>query len=164
MATQKQKDRAVQRHVVRNAFDRERVVTKTPGKSLTEQHHARSCDINSIMAKYLKTGVIDHISKYEPQYGDVCMQDYKQAQDLVARVKTEFEELPGYVRARFNDVSHYLALMQTDEGVETLRGFLAPGEQYDRQGNTKPEGRPNTESTENQQTDENERQNSPPEA
>ena len=46
-----------------------RFPTVIQGKSLTEQHHAKACDINSIMAKYVKTGVLDHITRYEPTYG-----------------------------------------------------------------------------------------------
>ncbi len=105
------------------------------GEGRTEQHHARACDINTIMAKYLKTGVMDHISKYQPIYGDVTSADYKKSMDLVAGVKTEFEELPAYVRKEFGeDVNEYLKAMQTPEGVQELQSILHPAERYEKDG------------------------------
>ena len=121
--------------VVRNAYQRKAVqVYQNPGVSMTEQHHARACDINTIMTKYLKTGVVDHINKYEPTYGDVSEADFKKSMDLVAAVKSEFQDLPAYVRAEIGDEATYLSLMQTDEGVSQLRSILAPGEKYEKDG------------------------------
>ena len=95
------------------------------GKSLTEQHHKKACDINNIVAKYQKTGLVDHINRHEAKYGDVSGADFKAAQDLIAEQKTTFEELPSKVRAQFkNDVSRYLDLLQTDDGVKQLRSML----------------------------------------
>lgn len=120
---------------VLNHFDRNKVGFKPRGKSMTEQHHAKECDINTIMLRYEKTGVLTHIKKYEPTYGDVSDVDFKRALDTVSRVKTEFEELPAYVRAEYkNDVSQYLADMQTPEGVAHLQNILHPGEKYDKYG------------------------------
>ena len=106
---------------------------------ITEQHHARSCDINTILARYKQTGVIEHIKNFEPQYGDVSEVDFKNAMDTVATVKSEFESLPAWARAKFDGVEHYLRLMQTDEGVEELRKMVAPGLAYDEQGSVDTE-------------------------
>ncbi len=108
------------------------------GEGRTEQHHARACDINTIMAKYLKTGVMDHISKYQPIYGDVSTADFQTSMNLVKSVETEFEELPAYVRAEFGqDVTEYLEAMQTPEGVQKLQDILHPTELYERDGSPK---------------------------
>lgn len=126
----------------RSAFDRVRVRTPVGERSMTEQSHARACDINTIMMRFQKDGVITHMSKYEPQYGDVTEADYKASQDLVARVKTEFEELPAFVRKEFPDgVGEYLELTQTEEGIAELREILHPGEKYDKEGKPDQKGR-----------------------
>lgn len=110
-------------------------VYKKPGKSLTEQHHAKACDINTIMARYLKTGLIDHISKYEPQFGDVSELDFKQSLDTITRVESEFYELPAFVRDHYdNDPSNYLAAVVTEEGLADLQSLKPPGQQYNRDG------------------------------
>ena len=103
--------------VAKNRFQtaygpRERQNAPVAGISITEQHHKKSCDINSIVAKYQKTGLVDHINKHEAKYGDVSGYDYKTAQDLVAEQKTIFYELPSQVRAEFdNDPANYLDLI-----------------------------------------------------
>lgn len=110
-------------------------VYKKPGKSLTEQHHAKACDINTIMAKYLKDGLIDHISKYEPQFGDVSELDFKHSMDTITRVESEFHDLPAYVREHYDhDPANYLAAVITDDGLEELRNLKPPGQQYNRDG------------------------------
>ena len=112
-----------------------RLSFKTKGKTMTEQSHAKSCNINTIMARYEKTGLIEHMSSYEPQYGDVSEADYKKSLDLVAAVTSEFEELPAYVRAHYNgDASNYLAAIQTEEGIEDLRSIQHPADAYTKDG------------------------------
>lgn len=112
---------------VRNGFARERVQTKFTGESLTEQHHKKSCDINNIMAKYQKTGLIDHMATHQGTYGDVSGADFQNAQNLVAEQKSIFHELPASVRAEFdNDPANYLDLVMTDEGIEQLQEILNP--------------------------------------
>lgn len=79
------------------------------------------------MAKYQKTGLIDHVSEYQNQYGDVSEADFLDAMQLVAEQKTIFYELPSSVRAQFNnDPAAYLALMETDDGLDELQGMLNP--------------------------------------
>ena len=116
-----------------SAYDKPtRTVHPIKGKSMTEQHHKKACDINTIMAKYNKTGLVDHVNRYEGTYGDVTGADFKAAQDLIANEKTKFAELPANVRAEFdNDPANYLDLVATDEGIETLKGILNPPEEPD---------------------------------
>ena len=98
----------------------------------TEQHHAKSCDINTIMARYLKTGVIDHITRHKASYGDVSGADYLTAQNLVAEQKSIFEELPAFARDHYdNDVANYLEALQTDEGLQELQGVLHPTDTFE---------------------------------
>lgn len=126
-----------------------RVQTPSGGVSMTEQHHKKACDINSIMAKYTKTGLLDHVSKYEPQYGDATGADFKAAQDLVARQKSIFMELPAEVRAEFkNDPSNYLELITTEGGPQQLAEMLnpqpepQPKEEVEKPVELKPESEP----------------------
>lgn len=94
---------------------------------MTEQHHKQSCDINTIVAKYLKTGLLDHVKRYEGTYGDVTGADFKSAQDLIAQQKSTFNDLPAAVRAKFdNDPTQYLDMVMTDEGINELKNILNP--------------------------------------
>lgn len=122
--------------VPRNTYEREPVtIDFSDTESLTEQHHAKACDINSILARYKQTGVIEHIAKWEPQFGDVSDLDFKRSMDTVAAVKSEFEELPAFARAHYDgDPTNYLHAVSTPEGLEELRNLKAPGNQYQDDG------------------------------
>lgn len=85
----------------------------TVGDSLTEQHHAAACDVNNIMARYTKTGVLDHLRLYEGQYTDCPPGDYHEAMNRVTAVNSMFEELPSQMRSHFrNDPSVFLDFCQ----------------------------------------------------
>lgn len=111
-------------------------VYKKPGVSLTEQHHAKACDINAIMAKYLKTGVLDHVKENEALFGDISQLDFKGSMDTIKAVETQFYDLPAYARKHYQgDPQKYLAAISTEEGIRELRNLKPPGMQYDRDGN-----------------------------
>lgn len=106
---------------------RRRLSHPTGGEMVTEQSHEKACNINSIMARYVKTGLLDHVNKHSPQYGDCTGADFKAAQDLVAAQRTIFEELPAAVRKELdNDPALYLDMVMTPEGREELRNILNP--------------------------------------
>lgn len=83
---------------------------------MTEQHHKDQCDVNKIIKKYDKTGLIDHVSKLEARYGDMTGADFKSAMDLVTNVQSEFDQFPAEIRKRFdNSPEKYLAFMENPE-------------------------------------------------
>lgn len=67
----------------------------------TEQAHKRECDINEIIKKYDKTGLILHVSKIEAQFGDLTGRDFKTMNDKVANMKSQFELLPVEIKKEF---------------------------------------------------------------
>lgn len=81
--------------------------------SMTKQNHKAECDINNIMRRFTKTGVIDHVTRYEPRYGDVPSQDYHSALITVSSAQELFEELPAVMRKHFdNDPGLFLEYVQ----------------------------------------------------
>lgn len=81
-------------------------------ESMTKQSFKESCDINNIMAKYQKTGVIDHISIYEAHYGEMSGQDFKEQLDQVTFAMTMFNDLPSAAREYFEqDPAKFLDFM-----------------------------------------------------
>ena len=86
--------------------------TKMP--SMTEQHHQESSDINNIMKKYTETGIVDHVSKYEPVYGDHSGADFHEAMSIVANAQSMFLDLPAQAREKFdNDPAKFLDYVDT---------------------------------------------------
>lgn len=79
----------------------------------TEQHHKKECDVNNIIKKYDKTGLITHVSRIEARFGDHTGQDFKDAMDLITGAQSMFNELPPEIRSRFdNDPGKLLEFME----------------------------------------------------
>lgn len=89
---------------VRSAFDRERIVTVVDGVSKTIQSFRDECDINTIMSRYMKTGILDHVNRYQGSYEDVTDSfDYRDSIDRVRAAEAAFGSLPAAMRKRFDD-------------------------------------------------------------
>lgn len=100
---------------------RERVTLNCPEPTRTEQHHKDQVEINNILAKYERTGVIDHRNKYEGQYNDLAAYDYQENMFKIAAANTMFEELPSGLRARFNNQpAQFLEFVQNPRNREEM--------------------------------------------
>jgi len=100
------------------------------GQGLTHQSFKDECDINTIMGRYLKTGVLpENLSQAQAQYLDVSDIDYQEAAQLVAGAKSLFQELPSAIRNRFdNDPAKLLAFTSDDKNRREAAemGLLGP--------------------------------------
>lgn len=89
----------------------------------TQQHFKNECDINAIMDKYQKTGILGdplRPSNRQFQFGDfTSVVDFHTAQMLIVESKKLFEELPSRIRRRFNnEPSEFLAFFEDPENLE----------------------------------------------
>ncbi len=78
----------------------------TGDKILTKQSFKNECDINKIMAKYRRTGVLspDILSKRQEQFGDVSeIGDFHTSQNKVIAAQDAFDHLPADIRSRFKN-------------------------------------------------------------
>lgn len=82
-------------------------------KSMTRQSEAESCDINQIMKRFEKTGVLPMDTR-EAVFTDVSeIGSFREALDVVARATAGFMELPAKVRERFgNDPVYFVDFCQ----------------------------------------------------
>ena len=107
---------------------RRRVRTPVIGVSLTEQHHKPHVDINNIMARYIKTGTLDHVRTYEGQYSELPEADFHDAATKVAEARSMFEELPSQMRKHFdNDPARFLAFCEHHENPASELTEIAEG-------------------------------------
>jgi phage internal scaffolding protein len=86
-----------------------------PEESLTKQSFKEQSDINVIVNKFMKTGVMPETVNM-PRYGDFTeATDYQTALNLVMQAEDAFMELPATLRARFeNDPGQLLAFIEDD--------------------------------------------------
>lgn len=91
----------------RNPPPKKKVYFEGPGR--THQEDKERCDINNIMKRYRKVGVLP-VSQLEMFYADVSeMGDYRTALHNVQAVQGVFSKLPSDIRAAFdNDPAAFL--------------------------------------------------------
>lgn len=100
------------------------------GEGLAKQSFQAECDINNIMAKYQRTGVIDHYAAESPRYGYATSQDFREAMQLVIEAERLFNGLPSQVRRKFaNDPAEFLEFVQNPENRDEMAvlGLLDKG-------------------------------------
>lgn len=102
-----------------------------PSRSLTQQSDAAELDINNIMARYVKTGLVP-TSRLQPFYGDAsALPSFMEAQQILIDANMAFESLPSEVRDRFaNSPAKFLEFMGNKDNEDEARrlGLLAPKE------------------------------------
>lgn len=115
---------------VRGTYDRTAVTITFPEETKAKQSFQAECDINTIMQKYQKTGLIQHVQKFQGSYGDfTSVADYQLSLNQVLAAQEAFEALPSSIRARFNNnPGSMLAFLEDpanrDEAVEL--GLVEP--------------------------------------
>lgn len=102
-----------------------------PAVGLTKQSMKDECDVNLILAKYQRTGVIDFINKHEPRYGNASPIDFQTAMNVVIEGKQMFADLPSSLRKRFgNSPEEFLFFVDNpanrDEAIRL--GLITPAE------------------------------------
>lgn len=98
-----------------------------PGK--TQQNFKDECDINVLMARYEKTGILPMSQKGEPAYLDVTGIEFRTSMEILATARSAFAQLPAHLRARFdNDPAKLLDFVHDpDNRDEAARlGLLKP--------------------------------------
>ena len=94
---------------------------KFPETGRTKQSEKDACDINLIMAKYVKTGHIEHQRNYAPEYDFATSMDFHQALNLVTNANELFEALPAGTRKKFyNDPAQFLDFVQDENNLDEM--------------------------------------------
>lgn len=97
-----------------------RIQTVFKKKTRTQQQFAKDCNINNIIKKYKKTGVITHINTKTGVYADMTqMPSYQEALQTVIHGQNAFDQLPAALREKFEynpqKMMDYLNDKQNDE-------------------------------------------------
>lgn len=117
----------------------------------TKQSFKAECDINNIMAKYAKTGVLEHTKNVQGAYGDFSdVPDFQEARNRLIAAEQAFMALPAKLRKEFdNDPANLVAFIEDDANYERAAelGLIAPKPIVEKpdnvsHGNTKPPAKP----------------------
>lgn len=88
--------------------------------SLTQQHFAEECDINSIVKRASEGALVTHVNARVGQYGDFSnIPDYQQAFAVVQRANALFMDMPWETREKFsNDPRRMVEFLQNPQNRE----------------------------------------------
>lgn len=109
---------------IRAAYDpHERETITFTKNTLTKQEMQKDCDINNIMARFEKTGLIDHVNENKGSYGDFSeIQSYQISLNQVIAAKAMFDSLPAKIRNRFNNAPQaFLNFVDDPENQEEMQ-------------------------------------------
>ncbi len=86
--------------------NRHRVQLDCSKDGKTQQQFRRECDINHILAKFNKTGVINDaiLNKRQQIFADVTeIGDFQSSQNKILAARDAFDTLPSHIRTRFGN-------------------------------------------------------------
>ena len=90
--------------------------------SMTKQSFKDECDINNIVSRFAKTGVLDHEALVKPKFGDFLgVSDYQTALNQVLEAEEAFDALPAKLRARFeNQPGEFLEFCSDEKNYDEM--------------------------------------------
>lgn len=102
-------------------------VSARPGRG-AKQAMKKECDINFIMSRYAKTGVLAHVNPGRPVYADMPSFSFHEALNFLQAAQDDFASLPAKVRKEFgNDPAKFLDFATKPENLDKMRELgLAP--------------------------------------
>ena len=93
-----------------------RVKTDFKGiESMTKQSFAKELDVNNIIRKFNKTGILQKLTEFEGEYGDFDEYDLRTAIEKVQKATEMFQEVPSKIRAQFDNNAGKFIEFATDE-------------------------------------------------
>ena len=108
------------RYAMRSAYSEPKPSKIKCNDGITEQHHSEQCDVNNILATYMKTGTLPPIDP-NAQYGDLSEFDYQTMQNQIANANSLFEQLPDNVKHKFgNEPYRFLNFVQDEKNYDEL--------------------------------------------
>lgn len=92
------------RHKFSNLANNKPLAKLPSGNTKMQQHMVRDVDINTILSKYRKTGVITHIARAKAIYGNFTeLKDVADAMNVTAKASQVFDSLPAEIRNEFKN-------------------------------------------------------------
>lgn len=93
-----------------------------PLETPVQQHMKDEVDINNIIKKYDRTGLITHVNQSVAQYGDFSeVNEYQESLNMVINAQNAFDELPSSIRKRFgNDPGEFFEFATNPDNHDAM--------------------------------------------
>jgi phage internal scaffolding protein len=109
---------------------KKRVQISFPKIGRTKQAHKKESDINYIMAKYQKTGLMTNLKNNMPNYGFATSNDFHTSMNIITKAQSMFDELPSTIRNKFeNKPEKFLEFVGDQDNLPEMieLGLAYPG-------------------------------------
>jgi phage internal scaffolding protein len=105
-----------------------KIATINTQPSMTKQNLKDDADVNKIIKRYNKTGVLPNMNKLEAIYGEITSQDLQDALNKVDASYEAFSEVPSQIRGQFeNDAGKFIDYATNPANIDQMRQWgLAP--------------------------------------
>ena len=93
-----------------------------PAVGRCKQAHKAECDMNNIIRKHDKTGLVTHVNTATQQYGDFTeVNEYQVNLNMIMEAREAFAELPSEVRKRFgNDPGQFFEYATNPDNLDGM--------------------------------------------
>ncbi len=90
--------------------------------TMTKQSFADECDVNNIMARFEKTGVLEHLNTHQGDYADfIGVEDYHTSLNRIHEATEAFMTIPANIRAEFdNDPGKFVAFADDPKNLDRM--------------------------------------------
>lgn len=86
------------------------------------QSFKEECDINNIMRKFQRTGMLEWLNTHDGEFADVTGVNFENAMETILRAQSMFDDLPSSVRDRFgNNPAAFFDFVHDPGNVDELR-------------------------------------------
>ncbi len=101
-------------------YAREQIDCSKGGR--TRQCFKDECDVNRIMKKWTKDGLLSHVAAHQGDYGDFTgVQDYHTSHNQMIAAEEAFMSLPSQIRKKFaNDPASFLNFVSKEENFDEM--------------------------------------------
>jgi len=99
-----------------------RKVTFDKNDGMTKQSFKDTCDINAIVAKAVRSGMLPENGNPNPIYGDFSsVKDYQEGLNVILKAEAQFNSLPAMIRSQFqNDPAQFLEFATDPKNKDEL--------------------------------------------
>lgn len=123
------------KNIIKLDNGRVRVVTHNSKPSLTKQEFKDDVNVNKIIQKYSRTGMLTHVRNNPGAYMDISnVGDYQEAITTITQAHTLFDSLPSEIRKEFQNDPQQLINFMSDprnrDRAEEL-GLVLPNKTVD---------------------------------
>lgn len=101
-----------------------KLTTTNNDPTMTKVALAEQLDVNNIIKKYNKTGILKNAENYEAIFGDFNETDFQESLNTIIKAEELFINVPSKIRAQFeNSPGRFIDFATNPENLQQMRDW-----------------------------------------